>query len=59
MVIANLHVISGAVFPSETYPPPLIDAKAVLPFSITPQPFKPVAGRECEVIYVLNRMNQK
>ena len=57
MVIAYLHVMSVAAFPAETNPPLLIYADAVLSLPVPAQLFKPVAGWESKVVYILNGMD--
>jgi hypothetical protein len=51
--------VGVAVFPPETDAPSLINADTVLSFSITAKALKPIAGRECKVIYILYGMNQE
>ncbi len=50
MVIDNLDVVSIATFPAKTDPPLVVDANAMLPYSITCQLLEAVARRHAEVI---------
>jgi hypothetical protein len=59
MVVAYLNIMGVAVIPTETNSPSLIQADAVLSFSISPKPLKPIAGREGQVIYILHGVNQE
>jgi hypothetical protein len=50
MIIGDFN-LQGAVFvPLETDTPLIVDANAVLPLPVTAQRFKPVCGRDAEII---------
>lgn len=49
MVIDQFHVKSVVIMPDKTYTPLVINADAVLPFSIAFQSFQPVSGRNTEI----------
>jgi hypothetical protein len=52
MVVNNLHIrgTRGAFRAREANTPLTIDAEAILPLSISPQPLKPVAGQYRKII---------
>lgn len=50
MVVDDLDVLRTGVGPDEADPPLVVDADAVLPRSVTTQPFQPVAWKRPQVI---------
>ena len=49
VVVRDLDVVGIASLPSETHPILGVDSNAVLVTSSAPQPFKPIAGRDCQI----------
>ncbi len=49
VVVRDLDVVGIASLPSETHPILGVDSNAVLAASSAPQPFKPIAGRDCQI----------
>ena len=50
MIINNLNIVCILILPSETDSPLIINANAVLPFSIPGQGFKLVSKRDSKVL---------
>jgi len=59
MIVHNLYVVSVAFFPHKTNPPLVIDADAVLPFSVSFQRMKPVAARHAQIHQTFGRMQHQ
>ncbi len=51
MIICYLHVKRVAILKPKAYSPLVIDGNGVLPNSIPPQPMKPIARRDPQVIH--------
>jgi len=58
MVIDNRHIVGVAVTPSETDPPLVVDADAVLPGSIAAQFLEAVSGRDAKIVESLRRVDR-
>jgi hypothetical protein len=50
VIVDDFHVYGTLGSPDKTDSPPLIDAYAVLSFSIILERFKPVAGRHLQIV---------
>ena len=57
MIVNNLHVVRLPVFPSEANAPLLVDADAVLAFTVPRQRFKAIGGGNPKVPQVGCRVN--
>ena len=50
VIIGDLNVVSVSPLPSEADPPLIIDPDAVLPGTISAEPFKVIAGRNSQIV---------
>jgi hypothetical protein len=58
VIIDDRHVVGVAIPPSETDPPLIVDANAVLPGPITAQLLQAVSGRDAKIIQDLRRVDR-
>src|SRR3990172_12888877 len=59
VVVADLHVVSIVLSPTEADPPLVVDSNAVLSGAIPRQPLEPVARRCAEVLETLCAIDQE
>ena len=59
MIIRDFHVVSVAVFPTETDAPLLVDANAVLAVTVAPESFQTISGGNTEVLQVGGRVQHQ
>jgi hypothetical protein len=56
MIVGYLNVKRISILPSETQPPLLADADAMLPFAVALQRLQPIRGRQCHESQILRCM---
>jgi len=49
VVIHNLHIVCVSIAPGKADPPAVVDPNAVLPGTVAPQRFEPVAANRADV----------
>lgn len=59
MIVHDFNIKNISILPAKTNPPLVIDADAVLSFTVTFQGFQPVAGRDLEVLQPLCLMQEQ
>ena len=59
MVIGDFHFMGIAAAPHEAYPPPVIDADAMLPRAVARQLFQPIARRDAKELQIGRRVQLK
>jgi hypothetical protein len=57
VVVGYLDIVCIAVLEAKADPPLIVDANGVLPFSISAQDVKPIAGRDPEIIKPRRKVN--
>jgi hypothetical protein len=58
MIVNDFHIPCMTVFPSETYPPLIVDADAPLSGTFTRQQFQSVAGRYAQFLDSAHGINE-